>query len=198
MACEICDGKFSDHLLYENDHVKIYLAPQPAAAGHLQLFTKKHYTILEEVPSEDLQYMTSAANKISMVLFELLKVHGTNLLIQNGTGSGQGIPHFSMHVIPRRTDDNIKIDWELKRASNEDLENMQSIIAQKIEQNASPPIVMQESPPQQQNVSPSPQDPVAAIAKKKVIDVESKEIATDDTPEEKKSNNYLKNLERIP
>ena len=130
MACDVCDGNLKDKTIYENDDIIIALAQSPCTSGHLQIFPKKHYPIMEEVPPETLDYLSVAANKISMVLFEGLKVHGTNIVIDNGVPAGQKIPHFSIHVIPRRTDDGLKLDWEMKQASKESLDSIQRIISE--------------------------------------------------------------------
>lgn len=130
MSCDVCDGKLNNSIIYENDNIIITLANNPCTSGHVQIFPRKHFTIIEELPSELLNYMSLAANKISMILFESLKVHGTNILVQNGIPAGQNIPHMSMHIIPRRSDDGLKIDWDMKQASAESLENMQRIISE--------------------------------------------------------------------
>jgi len=104
------------------------LAVEPSVNGHIQIFSKEHHTIMEQVSDEEISNMISAANKISIVLFELLKVHGTNIIINNGVPSGQKIPHFGIDILPRRTDDNLKLDWSLKQATPEALESVHRII----------------------------------------------------------------------
>lgn len=128
MNCIICDKKFEKNVLFENDNIIIMLAVEPSVNGHIQIFSKEHYTIMEQVPDETLSLITSAANKISMILFEILKVHGTNIIINNGVSAGQKIPHFSVDILPRRTDDNLKLDWTLKQATPEALESIHKII----------------------------------------------------------------------
>jgi len=83
---------------------------------------------MEQVPDDILSMITAAANKISIILFEILKVHGTNIIINNGVSAGQKIPHFSVDILPRRTDDNLKLDWTLKQAAPEALESIHKII----------------------------------------------------------------------
>jgi len=128
MECIICDRKHENNILYENDRIIIMLAVEPSVSGHMQIFSKEHYTIMEQAPDDVLNYMISSANKISMILFELLKVHGTNMIINNGVPAGQKIPHFCVDILPRRTDDNLKLDWALKQAAPEALESIQRII----------------------------------------------------------------------
>ncbi|MGV8086189.1 MAG: HIT family protein [Candidatus Woesearchaeota archaeon] len=128
MECVICDRKFEKNILFENDEIIIMLAVEPAVNGHIKLFSKEHYTILEQTPDEIINALVSAANKISMILFEVLKVHGTNIIINNGVPAGQKIPHISVDILPRRTDDNLKLDWTLKQATPEALDSVHRII----------------------------------------------------------------------
>lgn len=178
MVCQLCDGKMDQQVIFENDKIKVLLSSEPAALGHLQLFCKEHYSILEEIPDDLLAYMSASANKLSMLLFQLLKVHGTNIIIQNGVPSGQTVPHFSMHIIPRRSEDGIKLDWNLKQAAPEALDSMQRIISEGMNKNTPAPAPV-EAPKQIEEKKPEPEE-----LKKH--------------PDHKKTNYFLKALERIP
>lgn len=128
MECIICERKFEKNILFEDDKIIISLAVEPSVNGHIQIFSKEHYTIMEQAPDDVLNKMVSAANKMSMILFESMKVHGTNIIINNGVPAGQKIPHFAIDILPRRTDDNLKLDWTLKQATPEALDSIHRII----------------------------------------------------------------------
>jgi diadenosine tetraphosphate (Ap4A) HIT family hydrolase len=128
MECIICSRKFEKNILFEDNKILMMLAIEPSVNGHIQIFSKEHYTIFEQLPEDVINSLISAANKMSIILFEALKVHGTNIIISNGVSAGQKIPHFSIDIIPRRTDDDLKLDWTLKQASSESLDSMHRII----------------------------------------------------------------------
>jgi histidine triad (HIT) family protein len=193
MTCPICENQYKEKLLYENDKIIILQALEPASEGHLQIFTKKHYTIIEELPDDMLGYMSSAANKLSMLLFEAYKVHGTNIIIQNGLPAGQTIPHFSINIIPRRNDDNLKIDWELKQSKPEDLENVHRIISEGMNSGQEMSFVKKT---QEESVVLEKQESAAPIIISDAAE-ESNNTAEDSRPV-KKVNYFLKSLERIP
>ena len=182
MECIICDKKYEKNILYENDDFTIMLAVEPSTNGHIQIFSKNHYTILEQVPDETLGKMMAAANKISMLLFELLKVHGTNIIANNGVPAGQKIPHFSIDIIPRRTDDNLKIDWALKPANPEALDSVHRIIEEGISAPESKPIFEDK--------------PKEIPAEKSIVQEQQKNMHESD--KDKRSNYYHKLFERIP
>ncbi len=185
MTCEICENQFEKNLIYGNEKIKVFLAPNPATSGHIQLFAKEHYSILEQIPQDLLTYMAAAANKISILLFELLKVHGTNIIMQNGVSAGQTISHASIHIIPRRTDDGLKLDWDLKQAAPDALESIQRIISEG----------MNTPEPKEEVREPTPVENVLSHTQET-----SPEEPEDEKKEHKhkKKNYLLQSLDRIP
>jgi histidine triad (HIT) family protein len=190
MGCIICDNGSAENLLYENDKVKIMLAPRPASDGHIIIYSKDHYPILEQVPDDLLKAMSGVANRISMLLFEILKVHGTNILIQNGIPAGQEVPHFAIHVIPRRNDDGIKLDWSLKQATPESLESMHRIISEGMNVSEIKSNVQDAEFSEIETIKAEPQSESSNNSQEE----DTKSLET----EEKPVNYYLKSLERIP
>ena len=184
MACIICDKKFEKNVLFENESIIIMLAIEPSVNGHIQIFSKEHYTILEQVPDDIVSKITSAANKISMILFEALKVHGTNIIINNGVSAGQKIPHFCIDILPRRTDDNLKLDWTLKQAAPEALDSVHRIIEEGM--NKPDMQIIEEKPAKVQ------QEP--KFAEEKAVQREDKSEETEGKP----TNFHHQLFERIP
>jgi len=45
-----------------------------------------------------------------------LRPGGLNVLQANGALAGQTVPHVHVHVLPRRADDNLLINWDRDRA----------------------------------------------------------------------------------
>lgn len=65
-------------------------------------------TLLELNAAEDAAVM-AAARRIMRVLVDEFAPDGVLLYQNNGTGSGQEVPHFHLHVVPRRPHS----DWGL-------------------------------------------------------------------------------------
>jgi diadenosine tetraphosphate (Ap4A) HIT family hydrolase len=187
MECIICDNKFEKNILFENEQIIIMLAVEPAVSGQIQIFSKQHHTIMEQATDEEISAMISAANKISIVLFELLKVHGTNIIINNGVPAGQKIPHFSIDILPRRTDDNLKLDWALKQAAPEALDSIQRIINEGM--NTPEKAIMEEK-----------RDVGIVEAKSKRIEIIKKDAkkTEEDSDDENQTNYYHQLFKRVP
>lgn len=187
MECIICSNKFEKNILFENDKIIIMLAVEPSVNGHIQIFSKEHHTIMEQVSDDEMSSMISAANKISIILFELLKVHGTNIIINNGVPSGQKIPHFGIDILPRRTDDNLKLDWTLKQATPEALDSVHRIINEGM--NTPEQAVMEEK----RDVGVIKAESVMEEKRK-----EDKQAMEDNSDDENKTNFHHQMFRRIP
>ena len=109
MKCEACELIKGEEKIYEDDKVFAVLAKNPANYGHIWVVPKEHYTIIEQVPDFVMAHIGVVTNKISMALFESMKIQGTNIFIQNGVAAGQNIPHLIVHIIPRFENDGINL-----------------------------------------------------------------------------------------
>ncbi len=123
MNCAVCSFIKSDKVkkIFEDEEIVAFLNPTPAVPGEVLITTKKHYTVLGQVPNFVVGELFSLANKVSVALFELLDLQGTNILLNDGTAAGQQVPHVLIHVIPRKKGDNLNFDWERKKASEDEL-----------------------------------------------------------------------------
>jgi histidine triad (HIT) family protein len=57
------------------------------------------------------------------VMKELRPV-GVNLLQANGVGAGQSVPHLHIHIMPRRPDDDVVLNWEPRPGDMTEIEAM--------------------------------------------------------------------------
>jgi diadenosine tetraphosphate (Ap4A) HIT family hydrolase len=195
MECIICERKFENNILAETDEFTIALAIEPSVNGHIQIFSKEHSAIIEQIPDETLGKMMSAANKVSMLLFEVLKVHGTNIMINNGVPAGQKVAHFSIDILPRRTDDNLKLDWTLKQATPEALESIHRIIEEGMSKPEEEAMFIEERKDSMQKMSKT----ASRIERhENEENTQTEEENERHEPKEKKTNYYHQMLERIP
>ncbi len=119
--CEMISKKEAFKIVYEDQTAIAFLNETPLAEGHVMLMTKQHFSIIEQMPDETWAHLMNVSNIISVALFDSTKSDGTNILINNGVDAGQKFPHTIVNIIPRKTGDSIKLDWELKKASSESI-----------------------------------------------------------------------------
>ncbi|HII17510.1 TPA: HIT family protein [Candidatus Woesearchaeota archaeon] len=105
--CQIVSKKVSAKVVYEDAKSLAILDINPANPGHILLMLREHYTVMPQVPEEDLKGLFVTAKLLSNALLRALEVKGTNILVANGPAAGQKAQHFMIHVIPRSEGDGI-------------------------------------------------------------------------------------------
>lgn len=126
MACEVCNLiQTGAKKIYEDEKIIAILHTRPSSAGHILVMPKEHYPILEQVPDYIITHLFSMVNKISMVVFEVLKPHGTNIIITNGVAAGQRYNHFMINIIPRTQNDGLDFQWQPKQLTEEEMSTVE-------------------------------------------------------------------------
>ncbi|HLC81776.1 MAG TPA: HIT family protein [Candidatus Nanoarchaeia archaeon] len=127
--CEYCGLLQRDwQIVASSEDVVIAVKDKVAVLGQITIFPKEHFTIMELVPEPVLQQCLILANKASTAIFETLGSQGTNVLIRNGLGAGQDVPHFGIEVIPRKEDDGLNLRWEPRPLSEDEIEMTQQAL----------------------------------------------------------------------
>src|SRR4030043_2415716 len=98
MMCVVCD-KIAEKkalIVYEDDNLVAILPSKPAVPGHVKIMPKQHFTQLDEMSDELVEDLFFLANFASSAVFDALKAHGTNIIL-NETDA-----HLALDVIPRK------------------------------------------------------------------------------------------------
>lgn len=130
--CSVTEGKIEAKKLYEDDKVIALLDIRPATRGHALVIPKKHYVVTGQMSDDEIAHIFKIANKLASLLFEELKCAGTNMIVLNGPGSGQRIPHVAVYVIPRYEDDGLNFLWKADEVGTEHLDEVYNKLKGKI------------------------------------------------------------------
>jgi histidine triad (HIT) family protein len=84
----------------------------PATRGHALVIPRRHATDLLEIDEHDLQATIVAAQRLARRVKERLGADGVNLLNSCGAAAWQTVFHFHIHVIPRYSDDPLRLPWK--------------------------------------------------------------------------------------
>lgn len=125
IICRIIANKVPAYKIYEDDMALAILDVNGANPGHCFVMPKNHYPIIEQVPDEELTNLFSVANRISSSIFENLKAQGTNIFVANGVPAGQTVAHFMIHVIPRKDNDKVNLQWKPKQLTEEEMSTVE-------------------------------------------------------------------------
>ncbi len=106
---KIIKNEIPSKKIYEDDICLVILDINPVNKGHALVINKKPYPTFSECPVDELSHMMEIAKKVDKMQREKLKCEGTNVLINNSKAANQEIPHLHIHVIPRYSDDGVKL-----------------------------------------------------------------------------------------
>jgi histidine triad (HIT) family protein len=112
--CKIVAGEIPSIKLYEDAETLAFMDINPVHDGHCLVITKGHHPTVFEVPPEAFAAVARTAIKLAKAVNDALQPDGLNLLQANGPGAAQSVPHFHLHVLPRRHNDGLLVNWSLK------------------------------------------------------------------------------------
>ncbi|MFC1704745.1 HIT family protein, partial [Nanoarchaeota archaeon] len=130
--CQIIEGKIQAKKVYEDEKSIGVLDINPANPGHILLLPKEHYSVMPQIPEEEVIHLFMVAKFLSNAVLKALEATGTNIVVANGPAAGQRAQHFMIHVIPRKEGDGIEFVLPQKKHSDSDLDKVAENIREKL------------------------------------------------------------------
>jgi histidine triad (HIT) family protein len=109
--CKIVAGQIPCFKLYEDGETLAFMDINPVHDGHCLVIPKAHHATVFELPEAAFAAASRTAIKVAKAVNAALKPDGLNLLQANGPGAAQSVPHFHLHILPRRMNDDLKVNW---------------------------------------------------------------------------------------
>ena len=109
--CKIIKGEIPSFKLYEDQDTYSFMDINPASEGHLLVIPKEHAADLFAVSEHAIACTVRTAKKVAAAVQQCLDPPGLNLVQCNGPAAAQSVMHFHMHVLPRGTGDELKLNW---------------------------------------------------------------------------------------
>ena len=120
--CKIVAGQIPCFKLLEDAHTIAFMDINPVNPGHALAVAKGHWPTVDVIPAETLGDVARTAQRIAKAVMKELKPHGVNLLQANGEGAGQSVPHLHIHIMPRRVNDGVALNWEYRPGDKAEIE----------------------------------------------------------------------------
>ena len=120
--CQIINRDAPARILFEDERVCCFLDKYPITKGHVLVVPKTHSPEFKDVEEASLNEVILAAQKVAVVLEEILHPDGTTIM-QDG-GAFKDVDHYHMHVIPRFKGDGFSVtepETAIEEAENERL-----------------------------------------------------------------------------
>lgn len=126
--CMIAEGQIPSHKIYEDDVCVAFLDLSQANLGHTLVVPKNHYSNILELDESVAGHLFSVTNKLTKGISKALNVTDFNILNNCGEVAGQSVHHFHIHIIPRKLNDNIKIEFSSNKLTDEEFVNLKNTI----------------------------------------------------------------------
>ena len=118
---KIINGEIPSKKVYEDDDVLAILDISQATLGHTLVLPKKHYANILEIPTDEYQKVMKKVKELAEKINKNLKPAGINILNNCGEAAGQTVMHYHVHILPRYTNNDLKIEFT-DNSSNADLD----------------------------------------------------------------------------
>lgn len=105
--CKIVSGEIPCLKVYEDAHTLVFMDIARDVDGHMVAIPKKHVRNILDCDADTLAHLMEAVRIVSRHCVARCGYEGVNLLNASGESAGQSVPHFHIHIIPRRCGDGI-------------------------------------------------------------------------------------------
>jgi histidine triad (HIT) family protein len=104
--CNIVRGRVPCFKVFEDDISLAFLDHRPLFAGHSLFIVKSHIETLFELPNTLVGPLFANVRLLSRAVMQGMQAEGTFVAINNLVS--QSVPHFHVHIVPRRKRDGLK------------------------------------------------------------------------------------------
>ena len=132
LFCKIINGEIPCFKLYENGFVTCFLDISQATKGHTLIVPKKHFDNIISLDNDLAGHLFSVTSKLTKAISKALGVNDFNILNNCGEVAGQSVHHFHIHIIPRKVNDNIKIELSSNKLTDEEFINLKNLLIENI------------------------------------------------------------------
>src|SRR6267143_2910534 len=106
LFCGIINGEVSAAVVFEDEVSLAFLDHRPLFPGHSLLVPKIHFETLTDLPHSLVGPFFQNVQLLSRAVEVALEAEGTFVAMNNRVS--QSVPHFHVHIVPRRKKDGLK------------------------------------------------------------------------------------------
>ncbi|MGO5051215.1 HIT family protein [Lachnospiraceae bacterium LCP25S3_G4] len=109
--------------VYEDEWTVAFMDVAKDVDGHILVLPKKHVKNILDCDVDTLSRIMDTAKRVSNHLVDKCGYEGVNLLNASDESAGQSVPHFHIHIIPRKKNDEIDA-WPIFTGAKHELETI--------------------------------------------------------------------------
>ncbi len=121
--CKIASGSIQGLSVYENEDTLAFMDLAKDVDGHILVIPKKHCKSILDCDPETLSAVMRTVKTVANHLTAHCGYNGVNFLNASDESAGQSVPHFHIHLIPRKHHDQIDA-WPRFEGAKEDIQTV--------------------------------------------------------------------------
>jgi histidine triad (HIT) family protein len=116
--CDVVGGRIPANIVFADDISLAFLDHRPLFPGHCLLIPKTHLETLSDLPENLIGPFFENVQLLSRAIEIALNAEGSFVAMNNRVS--QSVPHFHVHIVPRRRKDGLKgFFWPRNKYANE-------------------------------------------------------------------------------
>ena len=119
--CKIVAGELPSERVDEDEQTVAFMDLNPWTRGHALVVPRAHSRNLYEIDDDDLRHAAVASRRLALRMRDRLQCDGVNLINACEPAAWQTVFHFHVHVVPRFTDDPLRVPVTPQEADAADL-----------------------------------------------------------------------------
>ena len=104
----IIAGRLPASFVHEDELCVAFMDIRPIRPGHVLVVPRQSVATLEELPPPTHTRVFEVATRVGRVQRQVLGSLAQHLLVNDGQGASQTVPHVHVHVIPRYSGDALR------------------------------------------------------------------------------------------
>jgi histidine triad (HIT) family protein len=100
--CKIINKEIDCHQVYEDDKFLAFLDVQPVSYGHILIIPKEHLVWMYDADDKTISEIFVLTKKLMISMKKGMQCNYVQVWV-----SGEEIPHFHIHLLPRYSDDGL-------------------------------------------------------------------------------------------
>jgi histidine triad (HIT) family protein len=121
LFCKIVAGEIPSHTIEQDDETVAFMDINPWTRGHALVIPKQHSRNLYDIEADDLAAIHATAQRLALRMRDRLNCEGVNIIQSSEPAAMQTVLHTHVHVLPRYSDDGLRLPAHPKPADDEQL-----------------------------------------------------------------------------
>jgi histidine triad (HIT) family protein len=121
LFCKISQGKIPSQRIHEDELTMAFLGVDQLNPGHTIVAIQAHLETIVDLSPDQAAAAFRAVSRIARAVDRAFKPAGLMIVQRSGTVSGQTIPHFHVHVLPRTANDGLSLSWPRRNPPADEL-----------------------------------------------------------------------------